>query len=124
MRYLVLVLLNIPVVILALLNIVTKFKLGKITLQRYRSQMFLWISITIVVAGSFPLYNYLSNNPIFASNTLTFLDIVQTTAIIFLIYSLGTQHSRLVWLEKRTRDLHQELSIQLSEMTDEKNTRR
>ena len=36
MRYLVLLLLNLPIILLALLNIITQYKIGKIPRQRFR----------------------------------------------------------------------------------------
>lgn len=124
MRYIVLVLLNVPVVLLSLTNLITKYKTGKLTKERFHIQVSLWIIIFLVVAGSFPLYNSLVGNPPFQSDDLTFFDIAQTTVIIFLIYTVGKLHQKLEWAEKYQRDLHQELSIRLSENSDEKASKR
>ncbi|MGB4762499.1 MAG: hypothetical protein WBP12_04060 [Candidatus Saccharimonas sp.] len=120
MRYITLVLLNVPVVLLALVNLVTKYKTGKLTKERFRAQTTLWVIIFLVVAGSFPLYNYLVGNPPLQSDELTAFDIAQTTVIIFLIYTVGKLHQKIEWVEKYQRDLHQELSIRLSENSNGK----
>lgn len=115
MRYLILVLLNTPVVFLALFNIVTQYKVKKISKTRFHSQLTLWLAILIVLISSFPLYNYFSSNELLDSSELSSFDIFQTTAIIGLIYIVNSQRRNIERNEKATRDLHQELSIRLSQ---------
>ena len=114
MRYVILVLLNMPIIILAALNFVTKYKLKKITKERFVRQMFFWIALCIVLIASFPAYNLLTNRPIFDSSELSLFDIVQTTAIIFLIFTVNNLRQKLESTTIRLRDFHQEISIQLS----------
>ena len=121
MRYLILVLLNLPVIMLALLNIVTQFKLGKVTAQRLRHQVFMWVVILVVLVCSFPVYNLLISKPLLDSSEFSLFDIFQTTAIIYMVYILNRQRQRLELNEKTARDLHQELSIKLSTIPYDKN---
>jgi len=113
-RYIVLAILNTPIVLLALLNIVTRFKMGKVSKRRFRRQIFMWVLILTVLLCSFPLYNYLNNRPMLDSTDLSAFDIVQTTAIIGLMYVLNNMRQKAEETERRLRDLHQELSIKLS----------
>ena len=115
MRYIILILLNIPIIMLALVNIVTDYKLKKISINRFRNQIFLWILILIVVIGSFPVYNILVGRPPLDSSELSLFDIVQTTIIIFLLYAINSQRQRIEQNEQRLKKLHQEISIRLSE---------
>lgn len=114
MRFIILVLLNVPIILLALLNIVTQYKLRKATKQRLRHQVLLWLIILVVLVSSFPVYNLLSGRPLLDSSELSLFDIVQTTALIFVIYVLNRQRQQLEQNETRIKDLHQELSIKLS----------
>jgi len=118
MRYLILVLLNMPVILLALLNIVTQFKLGKMSKQRLRHQLALWLVLFVVLVSSFPVYNLLVGHSLFDSHELSLFDIIQTTAIIFMIYILNRQRQKNEQTEKLARDLHQELSIRMSEKSE------
>jgi hypothetical protein len=115
MRYLFLILLNLPVILLALINIVTQFKLKKVTKERFRFQLILWIIVLIVLIASFPIYNLLAGHPLLDSRELSLFDIVQTTAIIFLFYVINRQRQKNEQHERMLRDLHQELSIKLSQ---------
>ena len=118
MRYLVLIILNIPIVVAALLGIVTKYKMQKITVGRFRHQLLVWSLIFILLVVSFPVYNYLNGRPPFDSTDLSVFDIVQTTAIILLFYIINDQRQRIDQVEKRAQELHQELSIRLSSSGD------
>ena len=115
MRYLILVLLNLPIILVALVNIVTQYKLKKVSAGRFRHQLILWIVIMVVLIGSFPLYNMANGKAAFDSEELSLFDIVQTTAIIFLFYIVNNQRQRNDQSERRLRELHQELSIVLSD---------
>lgn len=123
MRYLILLLLNIPIISIALLNLVTRYKLKKITKRRFKIQMILWVILLIVLIFSFPLYNYLTGNSILDSSELSLFDIIQTTAIIFLIFVINNMRQKAEWNEKTIRDLHQELSIRLSSYDTKSNNK-
>lgn len=114
MRYLVLIILNLPIVLAALVSIVTQYKLKKVTSSRFRHQILTWIIILILLVASFPVYNTISGKSLLDSAELSIFDILQTTAIIFLFYVVNNQRQRIDQTEKRLRDLHQELSIKLS----------
>lgn len=115
MRYIILVILNTPIIFVALLNIITQYKLKKVSPARFRHQIFIWLTILVVLISSFPIYNIIVGKPLLDSSGLSVFDIVQTTAIIFLFYFLNAQRQRIDQTEQRLRSLHQELSIQQSE---------
>lgn len=114
MRYLILVLCNLPIILLALVNIITQYKLKKVSITRFQHQIIIWTVVLIVLLGSFPLYNILNGRSAFDSNELSLFDIVQTTVIVFLFYAFNNLRQQLDQNERRLRDLHQELSIKLS----------
>ncbi len=114
MRYIVLVLLNLPIILLALVNIVTQYKMRRISKTRFRHQIILWIVILIVLIISFPVYNHLNGRPLLDSHELSAFDIVETTAIVFLFYVINYQRQQIERTERLVRDLHQEVSIRLS----------
>lgn len=114
MRYAILVLLNLPVILLALTNLITRYKIGKMNATKFRKQILLWLVLLIILVSSFPVYNLLSGRPLLDSQELSAFDIVQTTAIIALIYFVNNQRQKIEQTERYLRDFHQELSIKLS----------
>ena len=115
MRYILLVIFNLPIILLALFNIITQYKLKKISLRRLQHQFALWLIILTVLVCSFPAYNLLAGKPIFDSSQFSLFDIFQTTAIVVIIYALYRQRQKIEQNEITIRDLHQELSIKMSE---------
>jgi hypothetical protein len=113
-RYTILVLLNLPVILLALVNIVTQYKLKKVTRARFRHQVTLWLIVLIVLIISFPIYNLLTGHSLLDSSELSLFDIFQTTAIVVLFYIINNQRQKIERNEKVIRELHQEISIRLS----------
>lgn len=114
MRYIILVLLNLPIILLALLNIVTKYKMKRVSRRHFVKQLILWIAVLVVIIGSFPIYNLIIGRPVLDSINLSIFDIAQTTVIVFLFYVINDQRQKVEQTERRLRDLHQELSIRLS----------
>ena len=115
MRYIILVLLNLPIILLALVNIVTQYKLKKVDKNRFYQQFVVWFILMVLLVGSYPVYNLINGRPPFGSAELSVFDIMQTTGVIYLFYMVNRQRQRIDQNEKRLRDLHQELSIKLSE---------
>jgi len=115
MRYILLVALNMPIIILGLFNIITQYKLKRVNKDRLTHQISLWSIILIILIGSFPAYNLLMGKAVFDSSELSLFDIFQTTAIIVIIYIINRQRQKIEQNEKTIRDLHQEVSIKLSE---------
>lgn len=114
MRYLILLLLNVPIISVALLNLVTRYKLRKISKKRFSIQILLWLGLLTVLILSFPVYNYLVGNHPLDSTELSYFDIFQTTAIIFLLFIINDLRQRIEKNERTIRDFHQEVSIILS----------
>lgn len=114
MRYLILVLLNLPVILLALIDVVIRYKTKKTDKEHFRKQFLLWVGLFVVLICSFPVYNIVAGNPIFDSSKLSFFDIAQTVAIVLLFYITNSQRQHLERTERQLHDLHQELSIILS----------
>jgi len=102
------------------MNLVTRYKLGKISVQRFRIQFFLWLIVFVVLVASFPVYNHLSGRPVLDAESLSLFDIVQTTAIIFLFYIINNQRQKIEATDRTLRELHQELSIRFSTGSDKK----
>jgi len=114
MRYAILVVLSVPIVFLALMNIVTQYKTKKIQLARFRYQLIVWAVIFVVLVGSFPVYNIIKHKPILDSSELSLFDIVQTTTLVYVIYVMNDYRRRIEQGERAIRDLNQQLSIKLS----------
>jgi len=97
------------------MNIITQYKMKRMSKARFRHQIILWLIILVVLVGSFPVYNYLSNTQLFDSSELSLFDIAQSTAIVYMVYSINDHRRKIEQNERILRELHQELSIKLAE---------
>lgn len=114
-RYLLLVLLNLPFIIAALIGALTQYKLGRISKYRFALQLSLWTVLAAGLIFAQAIYQWLFSNNLTKTEPLSLFDVVQITAIIVILYIANRTRSRLDILEQRIRNLHEELSIKLSQ---------
>lgn len=114
-RYLILVILNTPFVIAGLFNSLVKFKLSKISKRRFFYQSTIWLGIFVALLLAQPIYEFLFSNQLTESEPLSLFDVVQITGIVALLFVAHRTREKVEALEQRNQDLHQALSIKLSE---------
>ena len=113
-RYLLLLLLNLPFILAAIISAVTHYKLGRSSKRRMVAQLTMWIIVLAGLILAEPIYDWLFSNNLTATEPLSLFDVVQITAIVITFYVANRTRIRAENLEKRVQDLHQELSIRLS----------
>jgi len=113
-RYLLLLLLNLPFIIIAISGLVVKLKLKKISNKRFTVYVCFWLLILVGLVLAKPIYEYLFANNLTETEPLSLFDVVQLTAIVSILFSVARLRSKLELTERRLNDLHQEISIQLS----------
>lgn len=114
-RYLILLLLNVPLAMLALTSATVDYKLGKYSRQKYLVQVGVWAVIIAGLALAEPVYQYLFSNNMTTTEPLSLFDVIQITGIILVLFMANRQRLKADALERRVQDLHQELSIRLSQ---------
>lgn len=114
-RYLLLVLINLPVILAGIISITVKFKTKKISKTRFIMRTILWIFILALLCLAYPIYTFLVGRDLTVSEPLSLFDVLQLTGIIYLLAICFSLQSRIEKQERRLQDLHQELSIKLSE---------
>lgn len=114
-RYLLLLLLNLPFVVFGVLGAITQYKLGRGSRRRMIAAVGVWVVILIGLVAAQPLYEYLYSNELTQTEPLSLFDVMQITAIVLVFYIANRTRTKLEATERRLNDLHQELSILLSE---------
>jgi hypothetical protein len=113
-RYLLLVLLNIPLVLVALISTLVDFKLGKSSTRKFIFQTFVWLTIIIGLLVVKPVYEFLFSHGLTQTEPLSLFDVVQITGIIITLFIANRSRVKVERLERKIQDLHQELAIKLS----------
>jgi hypothetical protein len=120
-RYLILVLLNTPLVIAGVLDAVVSYKLNRSSHRRFIFRILVWTIIFCGLIFMEPIYNFLFSNQLTKTEPLSLFDVIQITGIIFTFFIANQAYARVDVLERRIQDLHQELSIQLSVDKEKRN---
>jgi ethanolamine transporter EutH len=113
-RYLILVLLNTPLIVAALLGILVDFKMNKISRKKMIFQTSIWLLIFTGLASAKYIYQFLFSNKLTQTEPLSLFDVIQITGIITVLFIANRSRIKTDRLERRVQDLHQELSIKLS----------
>lgn len=119
-RYVLLLILTSPFIIAAILNLITQYNLKKISRTRFFTWIIVWLSILFGLIFAEPFYTWLFANDLTQTESLSLFDVVQITAIVIIFYIINRLRQRTETLERRLRDLHQEISIKLSANNDNK----
>lgn len=114
-RYLILFLVNIPLVFIALLSALVDFKTGKISRRKFLIQVGVWAAIIAGIASAKFIYEFLFTNNFTQTEPLSLFDVIQITGIVLVLFLANRSRIKVENLERRIQDLHQELSIRLSE---------
>lgn len=117
-RYLILVILNTPLIIAAIINTLVGYKLKRMTRRRFFVGLAFWLAIFASLVFVQPIYRFLFSNKLTHTEPLSLFDVIQITGIIFTLFIANKAYGKADLLEKRVQDLHQELSIRLADKDD------
>jgi hypothetical protein len=113
-RYFLLLVLNTPFILAGILTAITQYKLHHATRRKMIIQVGFWLILFISLASAQSVYESLFVNGLTQTESLSLFDVVQITLIVTLLYAFNRMRMKLEVLDRRTNDLHQELSIRLS----------
>lgn len=113
-RYLLLILLNVPLVIAGIMSAVVSFKLGRSSKKRFLFRFLIWLFILVGLIFAEPVYSYLFSHNLTETEPLSLFDVMQITGILLTLFIANRAYIKSEHTERRIQDLHQELSIRLS----------
>ena len=113
-RYLILVLANIPLVLIAIFNAIVSFKLKHISKKRLIAKIVFWICLLILLILTQPMYNFLYSEGLTKTEALSLFDVVLITGSVLMFFLINRLYVKVDILERKLQDLHQELSIRLT----------
>ena len=114
-RYTLLFLLNLPLIMMAIVATVTRYKLGHATGRRTAVQLIIWLIILVGLVLARPLYEWLRASGYTDTDSLSLFDVIQITAIVVVLYVITRMRAKVDVLEQRLASLHREISIKLSD---------
>lgn len=115
-RYLILVILNTPLIAVALTSALVAYKLKHSTRKQFILRFVLWLGIFLGLIFAESIYIFLFSHQLTQTEPLSLFDVIQITGIIFTLFLANRAFIKADRLERRVQDLHQELSIRLSDI--------
>lgn len=114
-RYLLLVILNAPLILAGVISSLVSFKLRRLTKSQFVLRIALWAVILLGLISAHFIYQFLFTNNLTQTEPLSLFDVIQITGIVLLFYVVSRYRTRIDALERRLQDLHRELSVRLSQ---------
>ena len=114
-RYTILILLNTPLIIAALTNAVVTYKMKQISIKRFVLKFGFWLIVLAGLIVAEDIYNFLYQEGLTQTEPLSLFDVLQITGVIYMFYLVNRLYVKIDLLERKIQDLHQELSIRLSD---------
>lgn len=114
-KYLLLILLNAPIILAGLVRSVVTLKLRHTTRDKAYIRILVWLLALVVIVFAQPLYDYLIANNLTDSSPLSIFDVAQITAILLTFFVAMRAYNKAEIMDQKYRQLHQELSIRLSD---------
>lgn len=115
-RYLILLLINLPLISVAMFRAFVSFKLGRVSRRRFFVEIVFWTIVLVGLASAEPIYQWLFTKELTQTEPLSLFDVVQITAIIGLISLVLRNRQRIEQLEEKLKKLNTEVSIKISEL--------
>ena len=113
-RYMILILINLPFIIAGIAGAVVSYKMNHISKKKFVFRTSIWLFVLSGLLFAESIYSFLFSNNLTQTEPLSLFDVIQITGIIITFYIANQAYIKAATLEKRLQDLHQELSIRLS----------
>lgn len=110
-KYILIFILNAPLVIIGMIRTVRSYNAGIITRLRASAALTAWIILLLGLIFAKPLYDFLERNHLTDSTPLSLFDVIQTTGIILALYMCTRLYAKNDALEHRLNQLNREISL-------------
>lgn len=110
-RYVLLIILNAPVLLLGIVGALTNYKTSRISRRRCYWQVIFWVLVGVGLVFVEPAYNILIRHNLTNSTPMSLFDIVLLTGIIFCLLLIKSTNEKLAILTKKFSRMHENLVI-------------
>lgn len=123
-KYLLLVLINAPIVLIGVVRAVTRYKTKPARISKNKAvvETVFWLAIGIGLSFVEPLYNTLIQHNLTDSPPMSLFDVVLLTLFVFCLLMIVETNEELTALKKIVTRIHEKLAI-VDELEQERVTR-
>lgn len=115
-KYLIIILLNLPIAVMGILWSTVSYKTKSMTKKRYRVEIVSWVIIVLGLISIEPIYNKLIQAGLTDSAPLSLVDVIALTLIVLSLFLIGRLQEKITALNKKFSILHEEIVIAKSKI--------
>ena len=113
-KFLLLVIINIPIVLIGILGSVTNYKLSRISRKRAVIEVLLWLLVGLGLVLIQPAYNLLVQYQLTDSAPMSVFDIVLLTFVLLAALLLKSANEKISSLNRKLSQIHEHIVIKES----------
>jgi len=113
-KYLIIILLNMPVILIGILWSTVSYKTKKMSKKRFATEVVVWLLIGTSLMLIEPIYNSLIRNGLTDSPPLSLVDVIILTVLVLCLFLIERLQEKITLLNKKFSLLHEEMVIQNS----------
>lgn len=110
-RYVLLVLINLPLLFIGVISAITHYKTGRISKKRCTAEVLLWVCVGIGLVAIEPIYNTLLRHNLTNSTPMSLLDIVLLTLLLLCFFLIKETNDKISHLSRKFSRMHESLAI-------------
>lgn len=110
-KYVLLVLINVPLIMLGIISAITGYKTSRISRNRAMFQILMWLFIGLLLVAVQPFYDILVKSHLTDSPSLSVFDIVLLSAVLFCLLLVKRTNEKVDVLRKKVSRMHENIVI-------------
>lgn len=112
-KYLLLILINAPIVLLGIVRAITRYKTKPARISKNKAvyEVVFWLSIGVALSFAQPIYNALVRYNLTDSTPMSLFDVAVLTLFVFALLLIVETNEELTSLKKTVSRLHEKLAI-------------
>ena len=112
-KYLLLILINAPIVLLGIVRAITRYKTKPARISKNKAvyEVLFWLSIGVALSFAQPIYNALVRYNLTDSTPMSLFDVAVLTLFVFALLLIVETNEELTSLRKTVSRLHEKLAI-------------
>lgn len=121
-KYVLLVLINLPIVLIGITRAITRYKTKPARISRNKCvlEVVFWLSIGIALSSVEPIYNTLIQHNLTNSPPMSLFDIVLLTLFVFCLLLIVEANEEITALKRVASRMHEKLTIMEADEVSQK----
>lgn len=112
-KYLLLVLINTPIMLIGIVRAITRYKTKPARISRSKAiaEVLFWLAIGVALSFAQPIYNTLLRHNLTDSSPMSLFDVALLTLFVFSLLLIVETNEELTALKKTVSRIHERLAI-------------